>query len=61
MKNAARITSKGQITVPGRFDARWGWGPVTNCSLRKTAAAFMSGPCEPKAHLKNIAASGALA
>jgi hypothetical protein len=57
IKKTARITSKGQITVPQEI-RRCGFAPAIYCSSRETQEGFASCPCEPKAHLKNIAASG---
>jgi hypothetical protein len=44
-----------------RFVVLWVFAPVTNCFSRKTAAESAFGQCEPRAHLKNIAAAEAWA
>jgi AbrB family looped-hinge helix DNA binding protein len=59
MKKAARITSKGQITVPHEIRRALGVRPGDKLLFERDRGAFASGPCEPRAHLKNIAASGA--
>jgi len=57
MKMQAKITSKGQITVPVKVRRRWGCEPAISFSSGRTATISAFGRWKPRARLQNIAAS----
>jgi AbrB family looped-hinge helix DNA binding protein len=56
LKKQARITSKGQITVPHEIRRALGVRPGDKLLFEKDAVKSAFGQCEPRVHLKNIAA-----
>jgi bifunctional DNA-binding transcriptional regulator/antitoxin component of YhaV-PrlF toxin-antitoxin module len=56
MQNLAKITSKGQSTVPREIQRVLGFEAVTNCYSKAMARAYLSGRLGARARFQSIAA-----